>query len=117
MKAKVSSNTEAVKEQLKGQWEYFWTPSAFPHKDQSGIHSSKKLKKDEDCRIAKLLILQRDYPRAKPECNLEGNWLVLHKIIFSSPILLAYRFSSTFQNSFTVPHHGWGLKSFKNTAK
>ena len=109
--------SEAVKEQLKGQWEYFWTPSAFPHKDQSGIHSSKKLKKDEDCRIAKLLILQRDYPRAKPECNLEGNWLVLHKIIFSSPILLAYRFSSTFQNSFTVPHHGWGLKSFKNTAK
>ena len=53
----------------------------------SGMHSTIKLKKDEDCRIAKLLILQRDallkerdYPRAKPECNLEGNWLVLGKL-------------------------------------
>lgn len=122
MKANVSSNTEAVKEQLKEPMGIFL--DIFPHKDQSGIHSSKKLKKDEDCRIAKLLILQReallkerDCPRAKPECNLEGNWLVLHKMMFSSPILLAYRFSSTFQNSFTVPHHGWGLKSFKKTAK
>ena len=30
---------------------------------------------------------------------------------------MVHFFSSTFQNSFTVPHHGWGLKSFKNTAK
>ena len=62
----------------------------------SGMHSSIRLKKDKDCRITKLQILQRealleerDYQRAKPECNLEGNWLILHKIMFSFPIFVS----------------------------